>query len=131
MVKRQGKRAIGSELLRALKRGEIVYALPDRDPPRGQGVFAPYFGINAHSPILTARLIQATGARLVLCTGERLLKGRGFIVRFIQPPVGYDSEHLGVATQALNRDIETSLRACPCKHRWEYTRYSCLHDGHT
>src|SRR3546814_10730323 len=41
IVKRQGKRAIGSELLRALKRGEIVYALPDRDPPRGQGVFAP------------------------------------------------------------------------------------------
>src|SRR3546814_15481098 len=88
IVKRQGKRAIGSELLRALKRGEIVYALPDRDPPRGQGVFAPYFGINAHSPILTARLIQATGARLLLCTGERLPKGRGFIVRSEERRVG-------------------------------------------
>src|SRR3546814_17753433 len=98
MVKRQGKRAIGSELLRALKRGEIVYALPDRDPPRGQGVFAPYFGINAPSPLLTARLIQATGARLLLCTGDRLPQGRGFIARFIEPPVGYDRHDLGVAT---------------------------------
>src|SRR3546814_697259 len=136
IVKRQGKRAIGSELLRALKRGEIVYALPDRDPPRGQGVFAPYFGINAHSPILTARLIQATGARLLLCTGERLPKGRGFIVRFIEPPVGYDSDDLGVATTALNRGIENCVRACPDQNWWAYKRFRrrpygeyCLYNG--
>lgn len=136
IVKRQGKRAVGSELLRALKRGEIIYALPDRDPPRGQGVFAPYFGINAHSPILTARLIQATGARLLLCTGERLPKGRGFIVRFSEPPAGYDSADLCEAMTALNRGIENCVRACPDQNWWAYKRFKrrpfgeyCLYSG--
>lgn len=137
IVKRQGKRAIGSELLRALKRGEIVYALPDRDPPRGQGVFAPYFGINAHSPILTARLIQATGARLLICTGERLPKGRGFVIRFSEPPAGYDSDDLCVAATALNQGIEACVRACPDQYWWAYKRFKrrpygeyCFYKGH-
>ncbi|NGY05318.1 lysophospholipid acyltransferase family protein [Solimonas terrae] len=123
IVKRHGKRAVGSELLRALKRGEIVYALPDRDPPRGQGVFAPYFGINAHSPILSARLIQATGARMLICTGERLPKGRGFIIRLSEPPAGYDSDDLGIAAEALNRGIEACVRACPEQNWWAYERF--------
>lgn len=136
IVKRQGKRAVGSELLRALKRGEIIYALPDRDPPRGQGVFAPYFGINAHSPILTARLIQATGARLLMCTGERLPQGRGFVVRFTEPPAGYDSSDLCEATTAINRAIESCVRTCPDQNWWAYKRFKrrpygeyCLYNG--
>ena len=137
IVKRQGKRAIGSELLRTLKRGEIVYVLPDRDPPRGQGVFAPYFGINAHSPILAPRLIQATGARLLICTGERLPKGRGFVVRFSEPPAGYDSDDLDVAAAAINQGIEACVCACPDQYWWAYKRFKrrpygeyCFYKGH-
>ncbi len=136
IVRRQGKRAIGSELLRALKRGEIVYVLPDRDPPRGQGVFAPYFGIDAHSPVLTARLIQATGAKLLICTGERLPKGRGFVVRFTEPPAGYDSADVATATAALNAGMEARVRSCPEQYWWVYRRFGrrppggyCLYSG--
>ncbi len=123
IVKRQGKRAIGSQLLRALKRGEIIYALPDRDPPRGQGVFAPYFGITAHSPVLIPKLIQATGAKLLICIGERLPQARGFVIRFHEPPPGYDSGDVAVAAAALNAGMEACVRACPEQYWWGYKRF--------
>lgn len=123
IIKRQGKRAVGSDVLRALKRGEIIYTMPDRDPPRGHGVFAPYFGIDAHSPVLIPRLVQATGARVLICTSERLPKGRGFIIRFEEPPAGYASADPCEAAAALNAGMEACVRAFPDQYWWIYKRF--------
>ncbi len=123
IVKRNGKRAVGSQLLRALKRGETIYALPDRDPPRGQGVFAPYFGVEAHSPVLIPKLVQATGAKLLLCVGERLPRSRGFALHFIEPPAGYDSPDLETAATAINAGIEACVRRYPEQNWWAYMRF--------
>ena len=123
IVKRNGKRAVGSQLLRALKRGEIIYAVPDRDPPRGQGVFAPFFGIEAHSPVLIPKLMQASGAKLLICYGERLPKARGFVMHFVEPPAGHDSEDLQVAAAAINAGTEACVRAHPEQYWWGYMRF--------
>ncbi len=64
-------------MLRALRRGEIIGVLPDQVPPEGLGVWAPFFGRPAYTPTLTARLVQQTGATLLLIWGERLAGGRG------------------------------------------------------
>lgn len=120
---RQGKRAVGSQLLRALKRGEVIYVLPDRDPPRGHGIYAPYFGIRAHSPVLAPKLVQATGAKLLICVGERLPGARGFRISFEEPPAGFDSPDLDVATAAINAALEARVRACPEQYWWAYKRF--------
>lgn len=116
-------RVISSDLLRALKRGETIYALPDRDPPRGQGVFAPYFGISAHSPTMIPKLIQATGARLLICVGERLPGGRGFVMHFREPPAGYDDSDLETAVAAINAGLEACVRAFPEQYWWGHKRF--------
>ncbi len=123
IVKRQGKHGIGSQLLRALKRGEIIYALPDRDPPRGQGVFVPYFGVKAHSPVLIPKLIQATGARLLICVGVRLPGARGFMTCLQAPPEGHDSADLATAVAAINAGIESCVRAYPEQYWWGDQRF--------
>lgn len=122
-------RVISSDLLRALKRGETIYALPDRDPPRGQGVFAPYFGISAHSPTMIPKLIQATGARLLICVGERLPDARGFVIHFHEPPAGYDDADLGVAVAAINAGLEACVRAHPEQYWWGHERFMRRPEG--
>jgi KDO2-lipid IV(A) lauroyltransferase len=129
IVKRNGKRAVGSQLLRALKRGEIIYAVPDRDPPRGQGVFAPFFGIAAHSPVLIPKLVQATGARVLICYGERLPGARGFVMHFVEPPAGYDSDDLQTAAAAINAGTEACVRAHPEQYWWGYMRFKRRPEG--
>jgi KDO2-lipid IV(A) lauroyltransferase len=59
------------QMIRALRRGEVVGLLPDQVPPEGLGVWAPFFGKPAYTMTLAARLVQQTGAALLLVWGER------------------------------------------------------------
>ncbi len=90
----EGRRARGNLMLapadlsgvrrlsRALKRGEAIGMLPDQVPSRGEGVWAPFFGRDAYTMTLPARLARQTGAALLLAHGERLADGDGWIVHF-------------------------------------------------
>src|SRR4051794_21122343 len=66
------------QMLRALRAGEAVGLLPDQVPPQGLGTWAPFFGKDAYTMTLPARLVQQTGAVLLLAVGERLAHGRGY-----------------------------------------------------
>ena len=67
--------------------------------------------------LLIAKLQQATGAALVALGVERLPEGRGYQVRFDELP----TENFDEA--ALNRALETLVRACPSQYLWGYNRY--------
>jgi len=68
-------------MIRALRRGEAVGLLPDQVPPEGMGVWVPFFGREAYTMTLAARLVQQTGAVPLLIWGERLPRGAGYTVR--------------------------------------------------
>ena len=116
-------------LYAALGRHEVVGILPDQDPGRGGGVFAPFFGIPASTMTLVPRLAQRTGAPVVLIYGERLPKGRGYRTHF--HPVGdaiRDADP-AVAAAALNRGVETCVRECPSQYQWSYRRFKTRPEG--
>jgi len=69
------------QMLRALRRGESVGLLPDQVPPEGQGVWAPFFGKQAYTMTLVARLAQQTGAHVLMLWCERLPRAEGYVVR--------------------------------------------------
>ena len=69
------------QMIRALRRGEAVGLLPDQVPPQGMGVWAPFFGQPAYTMTLAARLVQQTGATLLLIWAKRLPRGAGFAVQ--------------------------------------------------
>lgn len=105
-------------LLRALKRGEAVGILPDQVPSAGEGEWADFFGRPAYTMTLVSRLVEATGATVLLAFGERLPRGNGYIIHF-RPLAGN-----GVATPAtLNHEIEKLVRECPQQYLWSYARY--------
>ena len=89
------------QMIRALRRGEAVGLLPDQVPPEGLGVWAPFFGQPAYTMTLAARLVQQTGATLLLAWGERLPQGAGYVVRVSAPAEALPSEDAAApATQA-------------------------------
>ena len=108
-------------LLAALKNAEMVGILPDHDPPIGSGVFAPFFGIPAHTTALVSKLAARTGAPVWFCVAERLAWGRGFRIRLEPAPAEIaDSAH-GAAV--LNAGVEERLRELPEQYWWSYKRY--------
>jgi KDO2-lipid IV(A) lauroyltransferase len=110
------------QLIKALKQGEPVGLLPDQVPPQGMGVMAPFFGRDAYTMTLSARLVQQTGATVLLAWGERLSWGRGFCVH-VQPMPGELPADPSAAAAAINRAMESLVMACPSQYLWGYSRY--------
>lgn len=110
------------QMIKALRRGQAVGLLPDQVPPEGQGLWAPFFGRNAYTMTLAARLVQQTGAAVVLVRSERLCRSRGFVIHFELLP-GALSDDLPTATAQVNIAMEGLIRQCPQQYLWGYARY--------
>ncbi len=110
------------QMLRALKGGEAVGLLPDQVPPQGLGVWAPFFGQDAYTMTLPARLVQQTGAVVLLAWGERLPRGRGFRVHVHRFDEELAQEPRQAAAQ-VNAAMERLVRAGPGQYLWGYARY--------
>ncbi|HEX5682887.1 MAG TPA: lysophospholipid acyltransferase family protein [Ideonella sp.] len=113
------------QLLRALKRGEIVGLLPDQVPPLGQGVWAPFFGKPAYTMTLAARLAQQTGAAVGLAWCERLPRGEGYSIHLSpldQRLPADQADDVGAAS-VINASMERAIRALPTQYLWGYNRY--------
>ncbi len=110
------------QMLKALRAGEAVGLLPDQVPPLGMGVWVPFFGRQAYTMTLAARLARQTGARIVLVWGERLSWGRGFLIHTQDLPQPLP-EDLTAAVLQINQAMEQIILQCPQQYLWGYHRY--------
>ena len=110
------------QMIKALRRGEAVGLLPDQVPPHGQGQWAPFFGKDAYSMTLAARLALQTGASVVLARCERLPAGRGYELFFEALPAPL-APTLEEAVVQINQAMEHTIRQCPTQYLWGYGRY--------
>lgn len=113
------------QMIRALRRGETVGLLPDQVPPHDMGVWAPFFGRPAYTMTLAARLVQQTGAQPLLVWGERLPRGRGYVVHVeaLGEPLPEAGAPQAESAAAINRAMERLIRRCPQQYLWGYDRY--------
>jgi KDO2-lipid IV(A) lauroyltransferase len=110
------------QLLKALRQGQSVGLLPDQVPPEGLGVWAPFFGRQAYTMTLSARLAQQTGALVLVAWGERLPWGRGYRVH-VKPLAEQLPASPVQAATCINRVMEQLIAECPQQYLWGYARY--------
>lgn len=115
--------SVTAQILPLLAKNEAFYFMPDQDPPEGRGVFAPFFGIPAHTPTLVTRLVQESGAAVLFMYGERLPQGAGYIAHYSPAPAPVYDPDLLVSTTAINAEIERCIRECPEQFWWGYRRF--------
>ncbi len=133
------------QMIRALRQGQAVGLLPDQVPPEGMGVWAPFFGQSAYTMTLATRLVQQTGAALLLIWAERLPQGHGFVLRVgpMEPalplaaaggtphaldvpalPGSNDADALQLAcATAVNQAMERLIAQRPGQYLWGYFRH--------
>lgn len=115
-------------LFAALKNNRIVMMLPDQDPGVGKGIFSPFFGIAANTPVIAARLQQKSGASLLLCYVERLDVGQGFHLHVQSLPESSGepkdkTAQLQATVDTVNFAIEQVIRQLPEQYWWSYPRF--------
>jgi KDO2-lipid IV(A) lauroyltransferase len=116
-------------LYRALGRGEFIGLLPDQEPQSGHGVFAPFFGIEAYTMTLLARLLEKYRVPVFFVYSERLPGGKGFRIHF-SPMTGdfRRDDPLAVCT-AMNAGVEACVRRIPEQYQWNYKRFRTRPEG--
>jgi KDO2-lipid IV(A) lauroyltransferase len=110
------------QMIKALKSGQAVGLLPDQVPPEGMGVWAPFFGRDAYTMTLAAKLAAQTGATLLLAVGERLSCGRGYRVWVEPAPADLPAEPQAAAAR-INQWMAALISRYPSQYLWGYGRY--------
>ncbi len=110
------------EIYHALASNGLVLVLPDQEPLKKHGVFAPLFGVPALTMTLVARLVRSLDCRVLYGFAERRPQGR-FRVHLKAAPEGLDDPDSLAATTQMNRGVEACVRACPEQYMWSYRRF--------
>ena len=116
------------QLIKALRSGQCVGLLPDQVPPDSQGLWAPFFGRDAYTMTLSARLAVQTGATVLLAWGQRLSWGRGYVVHVVPLGMHLSADPTQAASQ-VNGAMESLVRASPSQYLWGYARYKTPRDA--
>jgi KDO2-lipid IV(A) lauroyltransferase len=106
-------------LYKALKRGEVLGLLPDQVPGKGEGEWVNFFGHPAYTMTLVGRLVQSSGATIIMTRAERLPSGTGYKLVFTPMELSLDLPFV----EQMNATLESLVRTCPEQYLWSYNRY--------
>lgn len=113
-------------LAKFLKKGQPIGLLPDQVPQEGEGVWATFFGRDAYSMTLPAKLAQLGDATVIVTYAERLPAGRGYCIHFVPFEGSLDGDTASQA-QAINTAMEQLIARNPSQYYWSYNRYKVPH----
>lgn len=106
----------------------VIAVLPDQEPSRKSGVFAPFFGQTALTGNLIGDLARQTPAYLLCCYAKRLDDGNYGVV--LKPASeNIRNKDLVESATALNQSIEDCILDCPEQYQWGYKRFRRQPDG--
>lgn len=116
-------------LFKALSGGGVVGILPDQQPKAGDGLWAPFFGMEALSMTLLPRLAQRTGATVLFAIAERRCNGVPspgvrFDIHLIAAPTAIADDDLQAAVAAMNASVQAIAERDPAQYQWTYKRYT-------
>ncbi len=117
------------QLWKVLKAGGAIGILPDQQPKRGDGEFAPFFGVQALTMTLVSRLAERTGATVLFAWCERTGPDLDFALH-VQPATDDIADpDPKTAAAALNAGVERIARRDPAQYQWTYKRYGARPPG--
>ncbi len=110
-------------LMRAIKRGDAFFNLPDMDFGARDAAFVPFFGVPAATLLAPSRMARALGMVVQPVVAEMLPGGAGYKVRFLPAWHDFPSADAVADTEHMNRWIESEIRRNPSQYLWVHKRF--------
>jgi Kdo2-lipid IVA lauroyltransferase/acyltransferase len=121
------KHTAAREMLRALKRGEIIGIPLDQNAKRSEAIWVPFFGELAATPSGFDRLAMMAGAPVVPVFIVRQPDGRSHVIEIFeevpQQRTGDRNADALVNTARYQKAIEEMVRRYPEQWLWTHRRY--------
>ena len=105
----------GKALVRAIRRGDGFFNLPDMDFGTRDAAFVPFFGVPATTLLAPSRLAKALNMVVQPVVAEILPGGAGYVVRYQEPWADFPSDDPVADAARMNRWIESEIRKLPAQ----------------
>jgi KDO2-lipid IV(A) lauroyltransferase len=116
-------------LVRAIRKGDGFFNLPDMDFGTRDAAFVPFFGVPAITLLAPSRLARALDMIVQPIVAEILPGGRGYRVRYEEPWSGFPSDDPVADAARMNRWIESEIRRNPAQYLWVHRRFKTRPPG--
>jgi len=116
-------------LVRAIKKGDAFFNLPDMDFGTRDAAFVPFFGVPAVTLLAPSRLSKALDMVVQPVVAEILPGGRGYRVRYEAPWSDFPSNDPVADAARMNRWIESEIRRNPAQYLWVHRRFKTRPPG--
>ena len=120
-----------TQMYQLIAQGGVAAVGADQEPDPKHGCFAPFFGQQALSSVLTQDILQKTGAKAIGSTFLRLPKGTGYALKFFEIDEAIYSKDLQASTAALTQAHEQIISIQPEQYNWCYKRFRARPEGET
>ena len=114
-------------VLHRLRRGEVLYLLPDMDFGPSQSIFVPFFGVQAATVPSLSRFAQL-GRAVVMPVVSRLTPS-GYEIELLPAWKDFPTGDIDADTAHMNRMLEGYIRAMPSQYYWVHRRFKTRPEG--
>jgi KDO2-lipid IV(A) lauroyltransferase len=119
----------GRALVRAIRRGDAFFNLPDMDFGTRDAAFVPFFGVEATTLLAPSRMARALDMVVQPVVAEILPGGAGYRVRYEAPWTDFPTEDAVADAARMNRWIESEIRRNPAQYLWVHRRFKTRPPG--
>ena len=117
------------EVVRSVKKGNVVSFSPDQDFGEKDSIFAPFFGTACSTLLSTQRLAKLTGTPVIPFFVARNPDGLTYTMRFSPAIENFPSDDDLRDATAINEAIEEQIRIAPAQYLWAHRRFKTRPKG--
>ena len=117
------------EIVRSVKKGNVVSFSPDQDFGEKDSIFAPFMGVTTSTLLSTQRLAKLTGAPVVPYYAARLNDQAGYEMRFGPEFENFPSDNELRDATMVNQAIEKQVLQTPEQYLWAHRRFKTRPQG--
>jgi KDO2-lipid IV(A) lauroyltransferase len=114
-------------ILAGLRKGGLLYLLPDMDFGRDQTVFVPFYGVQAATVPSLSRFARLGRARVVPVVAR--LTPDGYEIEVLPAWQSFPSEDAVADTALMNRRLEGYIDTMPSQYYWVHRRFKTRPEG--
>lgn len=115
------------DLVSALRKGEIMYLLPDMNFGPEESIFVPFYGVQAATVPSLSRFARLGKAKVVPLITK--LTPTGYEVRLLDAWQGYPTADVEADTALMNRRLEGYIDEMPSQYYWVHKRFKTRPKG--
>jgi KDO2-lipid IV(A) lauroyltransferase len=117
------------DVVRLIKKGEVMHLITDMDFGLRDSVFVPFFGVQACTLAAVSRLARMTGAKVIPAYTELLPNYQGYKMHILPPWDDYPTADVVADTRRMNAFFEEQIRPLIAEYYWVHKRFKNRPEG--